>query len=194
MLKSLVCLSFLPFSRVKNRLLNKKIDGAWLGISALLFCQDQLLHNNCFYIITEIIAVITTDAAVVQGHMETRLMCHYNGRWPTSLVYASKPLMTVIRATQTVPSLQLVPFPQESLYHPWQINKDKNQWKIDVSLFCLSRIYYMKWYNDRIHWKLVFFVFPRIYYMKWCYDRIHWKLGKIRAPDGIRTHDTPWFC
>ena len=25
-----------------------------------------------------------------------------------------------------------------------------------------------------------------------CYKWTHWELGKIRAPDGIRTHDPPW--
>ena len=49
-----------------------------------------------------LIAVITVEpackASFVLGCIQTRLMGQYNGKWPISLVYMSKPLMTVITA------------------------------------------------------------------------------------------------
>ena len=52
------------------------------------------------------IAVITVEPAgkvsFVLGCIQTRLMGQYNGKWPISLVYMSKPLITVITAIDSV--------------------------------------------------------------------------------------------
>ena len=49
-----------------------------------------------------LIAVITVEPAgkapFVLGCIQTRLVGQYNGKWPISLVYMSKPLVTVITA------------------------------------------------------------------------------------------------
>ena len=52
------------------------------------------------------IAVITVEpagkASFVLGCIQTRLMGQYNGKWPISLVYMSKPLITVIAAIEAL--------------------------------------------------------------------------------------------
>ena len=48
-----------------------------------------------------VIAVAPTDrASFVYSYVQTRLKGQYNGKWPFSLVYVLKPLITPIRATE----------------------------------------------------------------------------------------------
>ena len=72
-------------------------------------------------------AVITVDpaskASFVYRCMQTSLTGQYNGKWAISLVYVSKPLITIITATDT--PVFLVPHPFLSIQghpnHPTQI-------------------------------------------------------------------------
>ena len=60
------------------------------------------------------IAVITVEpagkASFVLGCIQTRLMGQYNGKWPVSLVYMSKPLITVITAIIGIEPRNSIPF------------------------------------------------------------------------------------
>ena len=54
---------------------------------------------RCYQSTIVVIAVAPTGkASFVYSYMQMRLMGQYNGKWPFSLIYALKPLITVIRA------------------------------------------------------------------------------------------------
>ena len=56
--------------------------------------------ENYFAIAIAVIAVAPTGkASFVYSYAQTRLMGQYNGKWPLSLVYVLKPLITVIGAS-----------------------------------------------------------------------------------------------
>ena len=56
-------------------------------------------HFKHWYLTIAVIAVEPTGKAFfVYSYVKTRLMGQYNGKWPLSLVYVLKPLITAIRA------------------------------------------------------------------------------------------------
>ena len=93
-LKQGKCFSGLTFK--KKSMLRQRIDEAheWMNEIPSFHIYDTLW-----------IAVITVEpagkASFVLGRIQTRLMGQYNGKWPISLVYMSKPLITVIAAIGT---------------------------------------------------------------------------------------------
>ena len=64
-----------------------------LGCASLTICSYNTRARSL------IVAVAPTGkASFVYSYVQTRLMGQYNGKWPISLVYVLKPLITAIRA------------------------------------------------------------------------------------------------
>ena len=71
--------------------------------SALRLDENFLFHRK---LIAVIAVAPTGKASFVYSYVQTRLMDQYNAKWPLSLVYVIKPLITAIRAIPvTIPPL-----------------------------------------------------------------------------------------
>ena len=94
--------------KVANRLFY--FQPARLGGDDVNSCYYSWLYTQkrSFYVVSTsaFIFFITVEPAskaiFVLGCIQTRLMGQYNGKWPISLVYKSKPLITVIAAIGTL--------------------------------------------------------------------------------------------
>ena len=86
------------------------------GIICIFLCQKKFKKIKKDKLATDShpivpIAVITVEpagkASCVYSCMQTRLMDQYNAKSPISLVYGSKPLVTVIRAIDLITNVRM---------------------------------------------------------------------------------------
>ena len=67
------------------------------------FSFVTLIEMIGVHLIAVIAVAPTGKASFVYSYLQTRLRRHYNGKWPFSLVYVLKPLITAIRAITSNP-------------------------------------------------------------------------------------------
>ena len=118
----------------------------------------NLWINHSLALSTVKIAVIavapTGKASFVYSYIQTRLRGQYNGKWPFSLVYVLKPLITAIRAincvTQWIVLLTLLGtlhpsrYFRETLRHQLPVSRKSRKLGLEKPLVKLRLVYSVK--------------------------------------------------